>query len=297
MFPVPESNWMGHFAVSIAVGYQIGTGRGDRSILSAMDIQNNELFATIGRSINDLILHHRKDLETKRGALSNQSEPRGRWVDGTPEYSFHIYGLRKLFPDALFIHICRDVRAVVRSMLNFHRLAGTQLVANEEEAYRYWIRTVRACVAAECAYGPNIVRRTRYADLIENPEPTLHSLLEFLGEPYTAKCLEPLGQRINSSDVPDDFRADDPATDPAVVEEATRLSRELEETAQPEEASQAAADEMEGAFAQRTEYIATLERQYQRALEMLRELEQTKVPPRPVLQTAVRDRATSVKQQ
>jgi hypothetical protein len=39
MFPVPESNWMGRFAVNRAVGFQIGAARGPFSILSAMRIQ------------------------------------------------------------------------------------------------------------------------------------------------------------------------------------------------------------------------------------------------------------------
>jgi len=160
--------------------------------------------------------------------------------------------LRKLFPDAAFIHIFRDVASVVRSMLNFHRVAGTQLVRNEEEAYRYWLRTVRACVKAEQAYGPNVVRRIRYRDLIDSRESTMRSLLDFLSEPYTARCLEPLAQRINSSNVSDDFKADDPVTDPEVIEQATRLSRDLEGASQPADPSRAAADEMEGAFAQRT---------------------------------------------
>ena len=78
-------------------------------------------------------------VDSLRTAASD-SEYKTRWVDQTPEYSFHICGLRKLFPCALFIHIVRDVDSVVRSMLNFHRMAGTQLVANEEEAYKYWLR-------------------------------------------------------------------------------------------------------------------------------------------------------------
>jgi hypothetical protein len=45
-------------------------------------------------------------------------------------------------------------------------------------------------------------------------------IFAFLEDPYTAKCLEPLKERINSSTVPADFKADDPATDPAIVEEA-----------------------------------------------------------------------------
>jgi Sulfotransferase family len=256
LFPVPESNWMGDFAVSVAIGYQIGAARGERSILSAMDIRDNELFATVGQSINELILRHRKDLERKRRATSKESEPKARWVDGTPEYSLHICGLRRLFPDALFVHICRDVRAVVRSMLNFHRVWGIQLVPNEEQAYEYWLRTVSACINAEEAYGPNVVYRLRYADLVSNPESAMHSLLNFLHEPYTAKCLEPLGRRINSSNVPDDFVADDPATDPALVAQATRLSAELETNPQSSEPLPAAADALEIEFQQRTQYVA-----------------------------------------
>jgi hypothetical protein len=248
MFPVPESSWMGAFAASIALAHQVGTARGDRTILSGMDISADEFFATFGKSINELILAHRPDLERKRRATSNQSEPKGRWVDQTPEYSCHIYGLRKLFPDARFVHICRDVLAVIRSMLNFHRVAGIQLVPNEEEAYKYWLRTVSACIEAERAYGPSVVYRIRYADLIDNPESTMRSLLDFLKEPYAAKCLEPLGRRINSSNVPDDFVPDDPATDSALIDQATKLSAELETTPQSSEASPAAADALETKF-------------------------------------------------
>jgi hypothetical protein len=204
------------------------------------------------------------------------SESKTRWVDGTPEYSWHIYGLRKLFPDALFIHIVRDALSVVHSMLNFHRVAGTQLVATEGEAYRYWLGTVSACLSAERAYGPRVIHRLKYSDLIENPETALRSLLNFLGEPYSAKCLEPLSQRINSSNVPADFRSDNPATAPVVVEQATRLSRDLEQSLQPAEASLAAAAEMEAAFAERVQYMATLESQYQRALQIIQTLERTK---------------------
>jgi hypothetical protein len=273
---------MGDFAVDVALAYRIGAARDYYSILSAMDIPNDELFAAFGRSINDLILGHRTDLERKRfakrielkldprwiKAASTAAGAKTRWVDGTPEYSFHIHGLRKLFPQALFVHLVRDVRAVVRSMINFHRVTGIQLVANEEEAYRYWMRTVSACRVAERAYGPSVVYRIRYADLMKEPESTMRSLLDFLSEPYTARCLEPLSQRINSSNVSDDFKADHPATDPAVVEGAARLSRDLEQTAQPAAASCAAADEMEAAFAKRVQYMATLDSQYQRALRL-----------------------------
>jgi hypothetical protein len=292
LFPVPESSWMGDFAVNVAIGYQVGAARGDYSILSAMDIRDDELFAAFGRSINDLILCHRKDLETKREtrtielkieprwleATSTAAGPKARWVDGTPEYSFHICGLRKLFPQALFVHLFRDVRAVVRSMVNFHRVAGVQLVANEEEAYRYWMRTISACLLAEGAYGPGVIRRIRYADLINDPESTMRSVLEFLHEPYTKRCLEPLELRINSSTLPADSNTDDIAANPVVVEEAMQLSAKVEDTPQPGEASSAAADEMDAAFRERVKYVATLDNAYQgaqRLIETLNKSEQT----------------------
>jgi hypothetical protein len=270
IFPVPESNWMGQFAINAAIGYEVGSARGDRSLLSGMDIGREDFFANFGRSINDLILSHRLDLERKRKMTRPPTEPKMRWVDGTPEYSLHIYALRKLFPEALFIHLLRDVRDVVRSMLNFHRVAGTQLVQNEEQAYKYWLRMVKACVQAERAYGSEVVRRLSYTALIDNPEGAIRSLLDFAGEPYCPKCLEPLGRRINSSNVPPDFVAEDPSTDPSVVQDATNLYTKLQEMPQSAEGSSADTDEIEAAFTERVQHMATVDKQLKKALQKIR---------------------------
>jgi Sulfotransferase family len=264
ILPVPESNWMGDFAMNVAVGYQVGAARGNLSILSAMEITPAAFFANFGQSINELILAHRSVLEQKRKFHPSSKRkhaacgPKVRWVDGTPEYSFHICGLRKLFPTAVFIHLVRDVDSVVRSLLNFHRVSGAHLVANEEEAYKYWLRTVKACLKAEQAYGPHVVHRLLYSTLINKSESAIQSLLSFVGEPYSARCLEPLAERINSSNVPPDFKSYDPATDPAIVEEARRLSAEIEQTAQPTEVSSTAADELETGFQQLWQNAMTL---------------------------------------
>jgi len=149
------------------------------------------------------------------------------------------------------------------------------LVANEEEAYKYWLRAVSACLKAEEAYGPQVIYRVRYAALVENPESALRSLLDFLGEPYSAQCLEALSERINSSNVPDDFTSQDTATDPGIIEEAIRLSRDLQHGSQSAEASAAATAEMEAAFDERVQYIASLDSQYQQALQTLQKRERT----------------------
>src|SRR5206468_7104754 len=214
ILPQEESNWLGPFAIDAAVGYQRGSVRGERGQLSANFIQREEFLSIIGQSINELIVSHRRQFESmnlRRQAgwstapfeISRSSkEPKSRWVDGTPEYAFYICGLRKLFPQALFIHIVRDVDAVVRSLLNFDHLAGNNLIANEQQAYEKWLRTVECCTQAERAYGSQVVYRLQYSDLINNPESALRSVLTFLGERYVPVCLEPLRLRINSSNVP-----------------------------------------------------------------------------------------------
>src|SRR6266700_3317723 len=276
-----ESSWIGPFAINVAIGHEIGSARGEHSQLSALDIRRDDFMAHFGKSINDLILSHRRQVEiTSRSTAvrdssqvhegfqiaRSQSDPKSRWVDGTPEYSLYICGLRKLFPGALFIHIVRDVDSVVRSLLNFDRLGEGSLVANEQQAYEYWLRTVKACLKAERAYGRQIVHRLQYSDLINNPESALRSVLKFLGEPYVPACLEPLQVRINSSNVPASFDASDPQTDPSLVEQAMRLSTEVEKTPQPPEASPAAFDEMEAAFNERVQYVATLDSEYQKKI-------------------------------
>jgi hypothetical protein len=272
---------MGDFAVNAAVAHGIGAARGHLSVLSAMKISLDELLAHLGQSINGLILSHRLDLEKTRAAISSLPEfmrrplpgPKTRWVDGTPEYSFYIYALRNLFPEAVFIHVLRDVRDVIRSMLNFHRLTGIQLVANEQEAYHYWLRTVKACAQAERAYGSDVVRRLDYNALIDRPEAAIQSVLDFVGERFEARCLEPLSHQINSSDVPPDFVADDPATDSRVVDEATNLYLELHHAQNFNESSSVAADEMRAAFIQKVQHAATVENQLQNAAQTIKALE------------------------
>ncbi len=279
IFVQEESDWIGPFAYQLDLAYRRGSVRGERSQLSALGVQREKFFAHFGQSITDLILDNRRTLlatlisrrsqdspEAPKPQLNSafqihrsESDPKGRWVDGTPEYSLYIHGLRMLFPEARFIHLVREVDAVVRSMMNFERTGGPVLVGTEQHAYEYWLRTVRACREAELAYGSEIVCRIRHSDLISQPEITMKRLLAFLVEPFEPACLEPLCKRINSSEVPVHFDPSDPRTDPEIIEEAKRLQAEimLDPTLLPPD--QALAAEMEESFRERSTYLANLE--------------------------------------
>ena len=273
IIPLDESNGLGNLTIALGICYQTKIGLSTESLWTALNVQKGEFFSGFGKTINELILRHKVDLERRRwqeaagpnvspeSFVTEQSE-KTRWVDGTPEYSFHIHGLRQLFPDARFIHIVRDVTSVVRSMLNFHRLAGVKLVANEQEAYDRWYRAVNACLLAEQAYGPRIIFRLRYSDLVNDSEVSLRALLEFLGEPYAPECLLPLRERINSSNVPADFRLGDPDSDPEIIERAIRLNAKIATSRQLSESSAIAVDKLDADFKQRVEYVAALDNAY-----------------------------------
>ena len=156
IMPIEESVWFSRLALTLQSCYEEGSARGERSQLSAMRISRDQLFRTVGDAINGMILRQRKIYEANGDEIAlargiqvdpafllarNSSDPKGRWVDGTPEYSLSMFGLRALFPEARFIHVLRDVRAVVRSLMRFSDSSGNQLVKTEEEAYQYWLRT------------------------------------------------------------------------------------------------------------------------------------------------------------
>ena len=285
-----ESDWLGRFAIDVAMAYKRGTLRGERAQLSTLDVQREEFFAIFGSSINKLILDHRRNLELKRlrdhhasrtatGPMgrcwrpASSSDPKSRWVDGTPEYSLYICALRKLFPRAVFVHITRDVTDVVRSLLNFRPNGGNRLVNGEQEAYEYWLRRASACAEAERAYGTQVVYRIRYSDLIVQPEAAMRSLLHFVGEPFAQGCLDPLTERINSSNVPADYDETDCNTDRDLVACARRLSDQFQTSPQRHDVSPEAAINLEAEFDRQVEYFATLEAQLHDAKSLFHQLQ------------------------
>ncbi|HSA99310.1 MAG TPA: sulfotransferase, partial [Anaerolineales bacterium] len=109
ILPLDESTGLGKLTIALGTCYQTKMGLGEQSLWTAMDVQKAEFFAAFGRVINEFILGHQADLERRRWEeaagpmvsrdmfVANQSA-KARWVDGTPQYSDHIYGLRLLFP-------------------------------------------------------------------------------------------------------------------------------------------------------------------------------------------------------
>ena len=235
LLPLEESDWLPKLVANLTTAYRLGTARGERSALSALGVSQRAFYAAFGDAVDELILSHRRRFEELRSGTGGDprfkisrapSDPKLRWVDGTPEYANHIYALSRLFPGARFVHLLRDVESVTRSLVHFHKVGGGDFTW--QRAYQIWLRHVTAAVEAEKTLGSETVLRLSHADLTRHPETAVRRCLEFLGEPFAPACLEPLSETINSSSVPSDRSSDPPLdVDIGLRARAEELSRAL----------------------------------------------------------------------
>lgn len=97
------------------------------------------------------------------------------WGHKTPRMVRHADLLADAFPDANFVHVVRDPRAVARS---FQRSPVHQ--SNALYAARRWRRDV-AAGRAFAQFRPDRAIEVRYEDLVTEPQATLRRVCDFLG--------------------------------------------------------------------------------------------------------------------
>lgn len=109
--------------------------------------------------------------------------PGCRWfLDKTPHYSLHAAFILRVFPRARFVHIVRDARAVVPSLLRAAGTWGRQWAPrNLDEACAFWERFVRSGRAVRTLVAdPRQYREVTYEALRARPAPTLRELVRGL---------------------------------------------------------------------------------------------------------------------
>ena len=109
------------------------------------------------------------------------AQGKSRWGEKTPFHTGHIAAMAQLFPDAVFVGIVRHPGAVARSLeKNFHYTFA--------DAVSYWAGTNVDLVRGGAALGTRFAL-CRYEDLVNDSEPVLRSLTQFLGEPWSPALL------------------------------------------------------------------------------------------------------------
>jgi len=130
-----------------------------------------------------------------RGFIVNLLEPlrrhegKARVAEKSPNNVFYFPHLHRIFPDATFLHMLRDGRDVVASLLTMRWTtpegAPVDYTRDARLAARYWARAVRAGRDfAQKTAGGSRYREIRYEELVARPEPYLRSLFAYLDEPW-----------------------------------------------------------------------------------------------------------------
>ncbi len=109
--------------------------------------------------------------------LSSRSGDRD-WVDATPSNTLMARDLALMFPGARFLHIVRDGREVVESML----ASGFGIPAARDfaTACEYWRGLVACGLEAEHSH-PDRVLQVRHARMSDDPQGFMRDVLSFLG--------------------------------------------------------------------------------------------------------------------
>jgi hypothetical protein len=122
-----------------------------------------------------------------RGVFEQFAASQGmvRWGDKTPEYCRHLPLVHSLFPDAQFVHVVRDGRAVARS--SFKLGFGPK---NAYEAAIEWGDTLRDIASFRDTLPASAFLQVRYEDLLEDPVATMASIAAFLGVDNHTEVIE-----------------------------------------------------------------------------------------------------------
>jgi hypothetical protein len=126
-----------------------------------------------------------------------------RWVDHTPRQTLMLQWLPAMFPGARFLHILRDGRRVVHSMVNFGALRAQQELpwwaGDFRKACKTWARFTTAALEYEAA-SPERCLTVRNEDLVADPVAGFRRVLGFIeAADHPAPAEYFAGHRLNSS--------------------------------------------------------------------------------------------------
>jgi omega-hydroxy-beta-dihydromenaquinone-9 sulfotransferase len=142
---------------------------------------------------------------------------KARFLNKNPDNSARVLYLNRLFPDAYFIHILRDGRAVCHSLMkarqhsletfgpNHRHVVQSVPYPGWQDDYRtyetddamraalFWRHTITMLGDAAAAIGPERFLTIRFEDLVEDPQARILDLAASCGLRMDADAIEALG--------------------------------------------------------------------------------------------------------
>jgi hypothetical protein len=177
------------------------------SWISTEGVSDEEFLAYLGLGLN---------------ALYSSRSGGKRWIDQTPLNTLMVEDVGAMFPDAAFIHVLRDGRRVVHSMLHFldkfpeeRREEMAEHIGpwttDFREACRSWAGYVDAATAF-CRAHPDRCFAVANERLSADPEGTFRGMFDFLGVPYEERPIRHFRRHRKNSSFATEWRGDHPET-------------------------------------------------------------------------------------
>lgn len=138
---------------------------------------------------SEMVAYYRKNVK----AVQNLWK-RPQFINKNLQHCVRVRILERIFPDAKFIHIIRDGRAVAYSilkkkgeanptmfLLSLKKILGSRYRAERSELFNYgraWAELVKKAREAR-AFGPGRYYELRYEDLITRPQDEIKKIIDF----------------------------------------------------------------------------------------------------------------------
>jgi len=137
-----------------------------------------------------------------------------RFINKNTRNSRRVLYLDAIFPDAMFLHVIRDPRAVVASLLAVHwwpdlplwwsedrtpRALAADGAAPEAVAAEHWVKSVERLLADARCLPSSRYLEIRYEAFTESPETVLSSICAFAGLPSSPRLAESVQRRTIAS--------------------------------------------------------------------------------------------------
>lgn len=161
----------------------------------------------------------RRELPTLVRRYFAERAPHARWWgDKNPHYAWdeaQLQTVAELFPGARFVHIVRDPRAVIASLLRKQHGDGRPWIAAEDAHVQVGTH-VASARRFGASVGPDRFREVRWEDLVADDEAEARALFDWLGIPFAPEveqfCRQQRRERTAISGPTSDLeRAGDPA--------------------------------------------------------------------------------------
>ncbi len=134
-------------------------------------------------------LDNLRDYYLQKTAQMGILTPEARWfTDKMPLNETHIGLIALLFPESPLIHVIRHPLDIMVSSISNHFTHGFFCASALATAARHYLRVMDLVQK----YRSEMALRylpVRYEDMVTDQEATVRSVLDFIGEPFDAKCL------------------------------------------------------------------------------------------------------------